>query len=91
MMRSQRKDSPYMIDFFEEYEDNFNMVLYSRIDAHITFMRIHLEFYPLEVQKMLRHMEIVKAFHMTNKKVIEYDCQFRCLKSVSSDTVRGEY
>ena len=57
MMRSQRKDSPYMIDFFEEYEDNFNMVLYSRIDAHITFMRIHLEFYPLEVQKMLRHME----------------------------------
>ena len=77
--------------FFEEIEDNSNMVFYSWIDAYITFMSIHLEFYPAEVQGMLRHMEIVKGFHMANKDGIEYDYQFRRLKSRNSDIVWGEY
>ena len=36
-------------------------------------------------------MEIVKGFHMANKKGIKYDYQFWRLKSLSSDTMWGEY
>lgn len=76
---------------FEEVEDNTNMVFYSWIDAYIVFMSIHLEFYPTDVQGMLRHFEIVKGFHVSGKDGIEYDYQFRRLKSRNSDIVWGEY
>lgn len=77
--------------FFEEVEDNSTMVFYSWIDAFITFMSIHLEFYPAEVQGMLRHFEIVKGFHVAGKDGIEYDYLFRRMKSRNSDMVWGEY
>ena len=48
---------------FEEVEDNTNLVFYPWLDAFIIFMSIYLEFYPAEVQGLLRHLEIVKSFH----------------------------
>ena len=40
---------------------------------------------------MLRHLEIVKSFHSAGKDGVEYDYQFRRLKSRNSDMVWGEF
>ena len=76
---------------FEEVEDNTNLVFYPWLDAFIIFMSIYLEFYPAEVQGLLRHLEIVKSFHSAGKDGVEYDYQFRRLKSRNSDMVWGEF
>lgn len=76
---------------FEEIEDNATLNFYSWIDAFITFMSVHLEFYPLDIQGMLRHFEIVKGFHAAGSDGVEYDYLFRRLKSRNADIVWGEY
>ena len=88
-----RKRFSLVDGFFEEVEDNDKNLesFYSWIDAFIVFMSIHLEFYPSDVQGLLRHFEIVKGFHMAGKDGIEYDFQFRRLKSRNADVVWGEY
>ena len=87
-----RKRFSLVDGLFEEVEDSKNLEsFYSWIDAFIIFMSIHLEFYPSDVQGMLRHFEIVKGFHTAGKDGIEYDFQFRRLKSRNADVVWGEY
>lgn len=76
---------------FEEVEDNSSITFYSWIDAYVIFMSVHLEFYPADVQGMLRHLEIVKGFHASGKDGVEYDYLYRRLKSRNADIVWGEY
>lgn len=54
-------------------------------------MSVHLEFFPSDVQGMLRHFEIIKGFQTAEKDGIEYDYPFRGLKSRNADIVWGKY
>ena len=53
-------------------------------------MSIHWEFGPTDVQGMLHHFEMVKGCHVSGKDGIEYNYQFRRLRSRNSDTMWGE-
>lgn len=76
---------------FAEVEDNSTILFYAWIDAYIVFMSVHLEFFPADVQGMLRHLEIVKNFQTAGKDGVDYDYLFRRLKSRNADIVWGEY
>ena len=77
--------------YFEEVEDNENLVFYKWLDAYIIYMSLTLEFFPGEAQGMLRHLQIVKRMHAAEKEAVEYDFQFRKLKAQHADIVWGEY
>lgn len=76
---------------FEELEDDSNLMLYQWIDAFVVYMSVTMEFFPTEAQGMLRHIQIVKKMHAAGKDAVEYDYQFRRLKSANADICWGEY
>lgn len=77
--------------FFEEVEDESKILFYEWLDAFVVFMSVTLEFFPADAQGMLRHLQIVKKMQAAGKDAVEYDTQFRRLKSQNPDIVWGEY
>jgi hypothetical protein len=76
--------------FLEEVEDTTNPTFYKWLDAFVVFMSIHIEYHPRDAQGLLRHLQIVKRMYTLGKAAVEYDYQFRRLKSVNQDVVWGE-
>lgn len=76
---------------FEEVEDDSSLGLYQWIDAFVIYMSVTLEFFPAEAQGMLRHMQIVKRLQTATRNGVDYDYQFRRLKSNHMDVQWGEY
>lgn len=87
----QKKRFTIAQGYFEEVEDTTNLNFYSWLDAYVVLMSINLEFRPQENQGMLRHLQIVKNMHSNGKDGVEYDYQFRRLKSLHKDIVWGEF
>ena len=70
-------------------EDNLPISLW--VDAFIVLISVHIEFFPCDIQGMLRHMQIVKKMASQGKDGVEYDTQFRRLKAQHAYIQWGEY
>jgi hypothetical protein len=76
---------------FEEEEESADLSFYSWIECFLIYMSIRAEYFPAEIQGLIRHMQNVQMLNRTGRDAIEYDVQFRTAKH-QHDTIQwGEY
>lgn len=75
----------------EEVEETSRLPFYDWLDAWLVYSSVYLEFFPDQHQGMIRHQQVIKKMHGLGRDCIEYDRQFRLLKSRNPDIRWGEY
>ena len=76
---------------FEEEEISQEMPFYEWLECFLIFFSIRVEYYPKEVQGLLRHIQNVQQLHTHKRDAVEYDLQFRATKYQHPTIEWGEY